>query len=111
MATLCIGSAPIYQNACIHNFRLQRPRRFISKSMTKTMPDANPLDLRRRSGNYQPSSWDHSYLLSIENKYVVKYSSLLTFHLVTFLITKVVTTHVNILGKLTCAWFYWINII
>ncbi|XP_010514205.1 PREDICTED: beta-myrcene/(E)-beta-ocimene synthase 2, chloroplastic [Camelina sativa] len=69
MATLCMGLAPIYQNASVHKSRLQRPQRFICKSMSKTRPDANHVDLRRRSGNYQPSSWDHSYLLSIENKY------------------------------------------
>ncbi|XP_010425238.1 PREDICTED: 1,8-cineole synthase 1, chloroplastic-like [Camelina sativa] len=70
MATLCMSSASIYQNASTHNFRFQRPHRFICKSMTKTTPDATSVDIRRRSGNYQPSPWDHRYLLSIDNKYV-----------------------------------------
>ncbi|CAE6066849.1 unnamed protein product [Arabidopsis arenosa] len=69
MATLRIGSALIYQNILTHHIRLRRPHRFVCKSMTKTTPDATSADLRRRSGNYQPSPWDHCYLLSIENKY------------------------------------------
>ncbi|KAH0854926.1 hypothetical protein HID58_028204 [Brassica napus] len=62
MATL------IYQNAITHNnFRFPS---FICRSMTKMTPDNVSVDvLRRRSGNYQPSPWDHSYLLSINNKY------------------------------------------
>nr|ASH96801.1 terpene synthase [Camelina sativa] len=70
MATLCMSSASIYQNASTHNFHFQRPHRFICKSITKTTADATSVDLRRRSVNYQPSPWDHRYLLSIENKYV-----------------------------------------
>ncbi|KAG7563536.1 Terpene synthase metal-binding domain [Arabidopsis suecica] len=69
MATFRIGSALIYQNILTHHIRLRRPHRFVCKSMTKTTPDATSADLRRRSGNYQPSPWDHCYLLSIENKY------------------------------------------
>ncbi|CAH8266734.1 unnamed protein product [Arabidopsis lyrata] len=68
MATFRIGSALIYQNIT-HHIRLRRPHRFVCKSMTKTTPDSTSADLRRRSGNYQPSPWDHCYLLSIENKY------------------------------------------
>ncbi|XP_010502465.1 PREDICTED: 1,8-cineole synthase 1, chloroplastic isoform X2 [Camelina sativa] len=70
--TLRMGSALIYQNSLGHNFRLPHPHgphRFVCKSMTKTTPDATSVDLRRRSGNYQPSPWDHCYLLSIKNKY------------------------------------------
>ncbi|CAD5324142.1 unnamed protein product [Arabidopsis thaliana] len=37
--------------------------------MTKTTPDTTLVELSRRSGNYQPSPWNHCYLLSIENKY------------------------------------------
>ncbi|XP_019085930.1 PREDICTED: 1,8-cineole synthase 1, chloroplastic-like isoform X2 [Camelina sativa] len=70
--TLRMGSALIYQNSFSHNFRLPHPHgshRFVCKSMTKTTPDATSVDLRRRSGNYQPSPWDHCYLLSIKNNY------------------------------------------
>ncbi|XP_023638181.1 1,8-cineole synthase 1, chloroplastic isoform X2 [Capsella rubella] len=67
MATLCMVSTTLfYQNALSHSFR---PHRFVCKSMTKTTPEATSVDLSRRSGNYQPSPWDHCYLLSIENKY------------------------------------------
>ncbi|CAH8361071.1 unnamed protein product [Eruca vesicaria subsp. sativa] len=68
MASLYMASALIYRNATTHNnFRLPR---FICRSMTKTTPDDVSIDvLRRRSGNYQPSPWDHRYLLSINNKY------------------------------------------
>uniref|UniRef100_A0A1J3JDY9 1,8-cineole synthase 2, chloroplastic n=1 Tax=Noccaea caerulescens TaxID=107243 RepID=A0A1J3JDY9_NOCCA len=68
MATLRMGSALIYQNGITHN---RLPLRFICKSMTKaTLPANGSVDvvLRRRSGNYQPSPWDHRYLLSIDNK-------------------------------------------
>ncbi|KFK35063.1 hypothetical protein AALP_AA5G230300 [Arabis alpina] len=38
--------------------------------MTKTTPDDAYVDvLRRRSGNYQPSPWNHRSLLSIDSKY------------------------------------------
>ncbi|CAA7049793.1 unnamed protein product [Microthlaspi erraticum] len=42
--------------------------------MTKTTPANGSVDvvLRRRSGNYQPSPWDHHYLLSVENKYATE---------------------------------------
>ncbi|RID60136.1 hypothetical protein BRARA_F03315 [Brassica rapa] len=68
MASLYMTSALIYQNAITHNnFRFPS---FICRSMTKMTPDNVSVDvLRRRSGNYQPSPWDHSYLLSINNKY------------------------------------------
>ncbi|KAF8096410.1 hypothetical protein N665_0309s0036 [Sinapis alba] len=68
MASLYMTSALIYQNAFTHNsFRLPR---FICISMTKATPDNVSVDvLHRRSGNYQPSPWDHSYLLSINSKY------------------------------------------
>ncbi|KAJ4901137.1 hypothetical protein Rs2_15088 [Raphanus sativus] len=69
MASLYMASALIYRNAITHNnnFRLQR---YICRSMTKTTPDDVSVDvLRRRSGNYQPSPWDHRYLLSINNEY------------------------------------------
>ncbi|KAL9292732.1 1,8-cineole synthase 2 [Arabidopsis thaliana] len=69
MATLRISSALIYQNTLTHHFRLRRPHRFVCKSMTKTTPDTTLVELSRRSGNYQPSPWNHCYLLSIENKY------------------------------------------
>lgn len=39
--------------------------------MTTTTSDNASVDvLSRRSGNYQPSPWDHSYILSINNEYV-----------------------------------------
>ncbi|KAF3487177.1 hypothetical protein F2Q69_00055780 [Brassica cretica] len=68
MASLYMTSALIYQNVITHNnFRLPS---FICRSMTKMTPDNVSVDVRRRrSGNYQPSPWDHSYLLSINNKY------------------------------------------
>ncbi|XP_010514206.1 PREDICTED: 1,8-cineole synthase 1, chloroplastic [Camelina sativa] len=71
MATLRMGSAFINQNA-LSQFHCRRPHRhprFVCKSMTKKTPEATSADLPRRSGNYQPSSWDHFYLLSIENRY------------------------------------------
>ncbi|CAH8368853.1 unnamed protein product [Eruca vesicaria subsp. sativa] len=70
MASLYMSSAIIYKNAITHNVRLQSPRRFICRSITKTTSDNVSVDvLHRRSGNYSPSPWDHRYLLSIENKY------------------------------------------
>ncbi|KAF8096411.1 hypothetical protein N665_0309s0037 [Sinapis alba] len=66
MNTLCISSAPIYLNAFTPSVRLPR---FICKSMTKVTSDDVSVDLCRRSGNYQPSPWDHHSLLSIKNKY------------------------------------------
>lgn len=72
MATSSMGLALIYQNATTQNFRVRLPKRFICKSVTKTTPDYSSVDLRRRSGNYQPSPWDHRYLLSIGSKCTVK---------------------------------------
>ncbi|KAF8100391.1 hypothetical protein N665_0225s0009 [Sinapis alba] len=71
MSTLFLGSALIYQNEITGKKNCCRPKRFVCRFMTKTTSDNASVDvLRRRSGNYQPSPWDHSYLLSINNEYV-----------------------------------------
>ncbi|KAL0711904.1 hypothetical protein Bca4012_018882 [Brassica carinata] len=68
MASLLqMGSPLIYRNTLVK--RIQRPRSFTCTIVAKmTRGDESPVVLRR-SANYQPSLWDHHYLLSVENKY------------------------------------------
>ncbi|VVB10482.1 unnamed protein product [Arabis nemorensis] len=67
MTTLCIGSTDIYHNALSTTPR--HPQRFVWTSMTKMTPVTATVNPLRRSANYQPSRWDHHYLLSVENVY------------------------------------------
>ncbi|CAH8332670.1 unnamed protein product [Eruca vesicaria subsp. sativa] len=62
MATLCIGSTHIYHNSLLTTS--QSPRRLAWTSITATA------DTLRGSANYQPSHWDHEFLLSLKNIYV-----------------------------------------
>ncbi|CAH8344013.1 unnamed protein product [Eruca vesicaria subsp. sativa] len=62
MATLCIVSTHIYHNPLLTTS--QSPRRLAWTSITATA------DTLRGSANYQPSHWDHEFLLSLKNIYV-----------------------------------------
>ncbi|XP_010545504.1 PREDICTED: (E)-beta-ocimene synthase, chloroplastic-like isoform X2 [Tarenaya hassleriana] len=73
MALLQIGSPLTYCNVFskIRPSSKQKHRnlsRFRCSAADKTAPD-QPAVVIRRSANYPPSSWDHNFLLSLENQY------------------------------------------
>nr|VDD58288.1 unnamed protein product [Brassica oleracea] len=69
MSTLCIGSTHIYHNALRLSPTSRSPRRLAWTSV-KTKTVAATVDTLRGSANYEPSRWDHEFLLSLENIYV-----------------------------------------
>ncbi|XP_033134426.1 LOW QUALITY PROTEIN: beta-myrcene/(E)-beta-ocimene synthase 2, chloroplastic [Brassica rapa] len=69
MSTLCIGSTHIYHNALRLSPTSRSPRRLAWTSVTTKTVTAI-VDTLRGSANYQPSRWDHEFLLSLENIYV-----------------------------------------
>uniref|UniRef100_M4FDR7 Terpene synthase N-terminal domain-containing protein n=2 Tax=Brassica campestris TaxID=3711 RepID=M4FDR7_BRACM len=74
MSTLCIGSTHIYHNALRLSPTSRSPRRLAWTSVTTKTVTAI-VDTLRGSANYQPSRWDHEFLLSLENIYVKRANS------------------------------------
>lgn len=60
------------RSAFVCNVHHQNTQHFACNAVSKTTP-AHAVTIHRRSANYHPPLWDHQYLLSLENVYLVHF--------------------------------------